>query len=193
MAFNALSNEARSLRHRVAETLREAIVCGQMVPGHRLLEEEVSEQMQISRGTVREAFRQLEQEGLIVSFPYRGTVVVGVSEEEVREVLVPIRITLEGYVFSHALDRFAETDFLELERIVGEMKLAAETGDVKKIVEADMRFHEIILKKSQQTHSLQIWNLIAPRIKTYLFGFYRAHPEQAKLSEIEEQHGSCSA
>ncbi len=91
--------------------MREAVITGKFLPGDRLIEEELSQQMGISRGPVREALRQLEQEGLVVSFPYRATEVIGVSDEEVRDVLLPIRLTLERFAFRHALPLLEETDF----------------------------------------------------------------------------------
>ena len=54
---------------------------------------------------MREALRQLEHEGLVVSYPYRGAVVLGVSDEEVHQVLIPIRLTLERFSFTKALER----------------------------------------------------------------------------------------
>ena len=78
-----------SRRHRVAEALRASIVSGRLRPGDRLREVELATQLGTSRAPVREALRQLEQEGLVLSSPYRGTEVIGVSQEEVEEVLVP--------------------------------------------------------------------------------------------------------
>ncbi len=77
-----------SRRHRVVVALRTAITAGQLRPGDRLLETDISTRMGISRAPVREALRQLEQEGLVISYPYRGTEVLGVSQEEVEEILV---------------------------------------------------------------------------------------------------------
>ena len=77
---------------------------------------------------MREALRQLENEGLVMSFPYRGAVVLGVSDEEVQEVLIPIRLTLERYSFSHALDRMTDEDFAELGKQVWLMEQAAAVG-----------------------------------------------------------------
>ena len=72
---------------------------GRYEPGERLIEATLSTELGTSRGPVREALRQLENEGLVMSFPYRGAVVLGVSDEEVQEVLIPIRLTLERYSF----------------------------------------------------------------------------------------------
>ncbi len=179
------SLDRHSLRHRVLHTLREAIITGQFQPGDRLVEEEICQQMGVSRGPMREALRQLEQEGLVVSFPYRATEVIGVSEEEVSDVLVPIRLTLERFAFRHALPLMAEADFAELEHLVEVMRQAGEQGDLGRIVEADVQFHELVLRCSKQPHCAQIWRTISPRVRAY---FYRCSPRHPALTDIADEH-----
>jgi len=174
-----------SLRQRVLATLREAIVGGRFRPGDRLVEEELCQQLGVSRGPVREALRQLEQEGLVVSFPYRATEVIGVSLEEVREVLIPIRLTLERFAFRQALPRLSADDLAELEGLVAAMDAAAAAGDLEPIVEADVQFHELVLRRSAQPHCLQIWRAISPRVRAF---FYRSGPRHASLAEIADEH-----
>ena len=79
--------------------LREEIKLGKLVDGGRLIEDQIARRLETSRGPVREALRELEHEGLVVSYPYRGAVVLGVSDEEVQHVLIPIRLTLERFCF----------------------------------------------------------------------------------------------
>jgi DNA-binding GntR family transcriptional regulator len=185
MGLRAVPRRSRSLGEQAAETLRRAIVHGELEPGERLLEEDLAEQMQISRGPIREALRQLEQEGLVASFPYRGTVVAAPMTSEVLQVLVPIRATLEQFALEHALPLLAEPDFAELVAIVGEMERAASSSDLARVVELDMDFHRLIVERSGQFHSLQLWDLIAPRIRGL---FYRMGPHHASLSTIADQH-----
>ena len=171
-------------RHRVVEALRDAIVSGRLEAGERLIEERISQELTTSRGPVREALRQLEHEGLVMSFPYRGAVVLGVSEEEVHEVLIPIRLTLERFSFAKALELMGDGDFADLARHVWVMEQAARRRDLPKVVEADLGFHETVLSKSGQPHAVQIWRSIAPRIRAYFlrYGKYRA------LSSIVQEH-----
>ena len=110
---------------QVVEILRSKIVAGRYEPGDRLIEAALSIELGTSRGPVREALHQLESEGLVMSFPYRGAVVLGVSDEEVQEVLIPIRLTLERYSFLHALDRMTDADFAELGKQIWMMEQAA--------------------------------------------------------------------
>lgn len=185
MELRAVPRQNRSLRQQVAETLRSAIIHGELNPGDRLREEDLSEQLDMSRGPIREALRQLEQEGLVASFPYRGTVVAEVWGDEVLAVLVPIRATLELYALTHALKRFEPADFDALGAIVGEMEAAAETGNLARVIELDMSFHRLILERSELFHSLQLWEMISPRMRGL---FYRMGPHHTSLEEIAEQH-----
>src|SRR6478609_3876376 len=128
-------------RQRVLEALREAILVGRYGDGDRLIEERIANELQTSRGPVREALRQLEHEGLVVSYPYRGAVVLGVSEEEIQQVLIPIRLTLERFSFTKALEQMDESDFAELAKEVWTMAEAAREHELLRLVEADIRFH----------------------------------------------------
>lgn len=171
---------------QVVEILRNAIIMGTYEPGERLIEASISAELGTSRGPVREALRQLENEGLVTSFPYRGAVVLGVSDEEVQEVLIPIRLTLERYSFTHALDRLTEQDIAELGKQVWLMEQAAATDDLGRNVEADLRFHEIVIAASGQTHTVQIWRTIWPRIRAYFYRYGRGQDLARMVDEHRE-------
>ena len=158
---------------QVVEILRSAIITGEYEPGERLIEATLSTELGTSRGPVREALRQLENEGLVESFPYRGAVVLGVSDDEVQEILIPIRLTLERYSFAHALNLLTDADFAELGKQVWLMEQAAAADDLPRLVEADLRFHDIVISSSGQTHTVQIWRTIWPRIRAYVYRYGR--------------------
>jgi DNA-binding GntR family transcriptional regulator len=174
-----------SLRQRITTVLRRAIVEGRLKPGDRIVEEEVSEQLKVSRGPVREALRQLEQEGLVVSYPYRGTEVLGVSQEEVEEILVPIRLTLERFAFRHALPRLTAADLHELAELVVAMRRAAAEGDLDQLAADDVRFHELVIARSGHPHCLQIWKTIEPRVRAH---FRRDAPVHPSPFELPDEH-----
>jgi DNA-binding GntR family transcriptional regulator len=176
-------------REQVVEALRDAIVAGELADGERLIEDKIARELKTSRGPVREALRQLEHEGFVVSYPYRGAVVLGVSDEEVREVLVPVRLVLEKYSFPKAAARMTDDDFGEVAKEVWQMAEAARTNDLGRSVEADMRFHEILLEHADQPHTAQVWRSIAPRIRAY---FYR-YGRKSDLDRIAHEHGELLA
>src|SRR5215203_5539778 len=171
-AQTALGAKAGPRGQQVIEILRTAIIMGSYEPGERLIEATLSAELGTSRGPVREALRQLENEGLVMSFPYRGAVVLGVSDEEVQEVLIPIRLTLERYSFARALDRLTDDDFAELGK------------QIWLIDEADLSFHEIVIAASGQLHTVQIWRTIGPRIRGYFYRYERSR----SFEETVEEH-----
>ena len=185
-ALPRISDDSR--RHRVVAALRGEIVAGRLRPGDRLVESDLSERMGVSRGPIREALRQLEHEGLVISSPYRGTEVWGVSQEEVEQVLIPIRLILERFAFPHALRRMDEGDFERLEALIREMSEAAERGDLDRIVGTDVGFHEFVISKSGQPHCSQIWRAIIPRVRAYFYadGLWRENSQEEVIDEHRE-------
>jgi len=167
----------------VVEALREAIIAGKLEDGERLIEDRIARELKTSRGPVREALRQLEHEGFVVSYPYRGALVLGVSDEEVQQVLIPVRLTLEKFSIPKAVERMDDADFAELAKEVWLMSEAARTNDVQKSVDADMRFHELMLDRAGQPHAAQVWRSIAPRIRAYFFRYGRSN-----LQRVAEEH-----
>ncbi|MBA2359961.1 MAG: GntR family transcriptional regulator [Actinobacteria bacterium] len=168
---------------QVIEAVRTAIISGRFEPGDRLIESALSAEFGTSRGPVREALRQLENEGLVMSFPYRGAVVLGVSDEEVQEVLIPIRLTLERYSFVRAIATMTDDDFAELGKQIWLMEQAGKQNDLIKLVEADLGFHEIVISASGQLHTVQIWRTIWPRIRAYFYRYERARSFEATVEE----------
>ena len=171
--------------HHVARVLRSAIVDGALAPGDRLLETSLANQLGTSNGPVREALRQLETEGLVISAPYRGAVVAGVSQEEIEQVLVPIRLIIERFAFRTALPLLDDADYMRLRELVAEMRSAADAGDADRLAETDLQFHELIIKRSGQNHCLQLWRVIQPRVRAY---FRRDAPGHRDRYAVADQH-----
>ncbi len=171
---------------QVVEALRNEIIAGHFEPGERLIEATLSQELGTSRGPVREALRQLENEGLVKSVPYKGAVVLGVSDEEVQEVLIPIRLVLERYSFARAVRVMTDADFAELGKQIWVMERAARDNDLLKVVEADLRFHDIVISSADQPHTAQIWRSIWPRIRAYFFRYGRSASLQVMVEEHRE-------
>lgn len=109
--------QQRSTPGLVADGIRLAILRGQLAPGQVLRQEELAKQFGLSRAPVREALRQLETEGLVVSYPNRGTVVAELSPEDIEEVFL-IRITLETTALRLSVPKMTESDFRKAEAVL---------------------------------------------------------------------------
>jgi len=176
-----------SRREQVADILRDAITAGRLKPGDRLIETDLAAELGTSRAPVREALRQLEEQGLVASYPYRGSEVLGVSEDEVEQMLVPIRVTLERFAFTRARGRLSPKDFDQLQALVDEMAVASQAGSADRLAEADIRFHELVILRSEQRHCLQIWRTIEPRVRAYFRQDAPAHDDPGAVAAQHQE------
>ena len=131
------------LRDVVFNTLREAILKGELKPGERLMELQLAAKLGVSRTPIREAIRMLEQEGLAVTIPRKGAEVARMTEKDMEDVL-QIRDALDELAASIACEQISEEELAELRHTMHEFEESTKTGDVKRIAEADVRFHDII-------------------------------------------------
>lgn len=173
----------KPLREVVFDVLRSSITSGALQPGERLMENQLAEQLRVSRTPVREAIRKLEQEGLVVMVPRRGTYVADLSIRDINEVF-EIRTALEVLAAGLAAERITEEDLEELERILVEIGEHIDHWDMEKLVAADIRFHDILFGA---THNKTLANIISNlREKITLFRTLSyGYPGRAKRS-LEE-------
>ena len=137
----------QTLREKILETIREAILKGNLKPGEKVAEPELAERFGISRTPIREAFRQLESEGYLTVIPRKGAVVAALSEQDVQEYYA-IKSILEGYAAELAADKLSEKELEKLEAINERLKKLAAEEDVKTFYRVHNEFHELFLKAS---------------------------------------------
>jgi DNA-binding GntR family transcriptional regulator len=156
-----------TLVEAVTETLRREIVKGNFLPGAALQEVELGKSLNISRGTVREALRQLSQEGLVEIFPYRGAFVTVLSAQRVKEIYT-LRALLEPYAVRLSMENHAfDEDYLDdIRKLVIRMGELEKAGDYNRTIEADIRFHEMSCERCnhelilETLHNLQSLTLM---------------------------------
>ena len=117
----------QTLREKILEMIRDAILKGTMKPGERVSEPELAERFGISRTPIREAFRQLESEGYLEVIPRKGAVVASLSERDIEEFYA-IKILLEGFAAKMAAEKLTEKDIDRLESINERLKKVAADG-----------------------------------------------------------------
>lgn len=131
------------LSNQTADLLRESIEQGRLIPGTRLIETDIAGELGVSRGILREALRMLEQEGLVESYPGRGTFVTCPSERDIQEIY-SLRQLLEAEATRLAAENATQEDIAQLERIYREMVASAKHEDMAAVVEKDLEFHQKI-------------------------------------------------
>jgi DNA-binding GntR family transcriptional regulator len=137
----------RVFREGIREQLIEDILSGRLPPGARIVETRLAQQLGVSQGPVREALRDLELFGFVVSSPFRGTQVRKISTEDLLEIY-PVRAALEGVAARAAATRIDEATLAELEQLIDGMRDAASRKDQRAHVNADFSFHHAIVKAS---------------------------------------------
>ncbi len=160
--------ERRGLHEIVLDQLLDAIRMGTLRPGDRLLETEIAERLGMSRGMVREAIRRLEQEGLVVTNPHRGTFIAHLSTQETAELLT-LRSLLEPFAAALAVRYADETTIDQLKAAVDSMVAASERGDRAERIRLDLGFHEQVIRSTGHTLLLRIWTTLALRLRLVHF------------------------
>lgn len=172
------------------ESIKQAIISGNLAPGDRLREADIAAQMGISRGPVREAFNRLAQEGLIHSHPYRETVVAEMHPEQTEEIFVPIRRIIETYAAEHASEKLTEQNYQQLEALIQEMKAACREENLDELTNLDMQFHTYLIESTSNATINALWNIIITKIHARLL-YQGIHHD--KLEIVPEQHAEYLA
>jgi DNA-binding GntR family transcriptional regulator len=131
----------RTLWQRVHEHLRDEIISGGLTPGTVLHEVALAGSLGVSRGPIREALGRLATEGLVTIRPRRGAVVRALSNEEFIEAY-QVREALEMMAVRLAVPKLTAEDLAALERLIEEMALRGDAGDVQGFFEANTEFHQ---------------------------------------------------
>jgi DNA-binding GntR family transcriptional regulator len=159
-------NEYLPLRDVVFNSLRAAILKGELEPGERLMEKQLADKMGVSRTPIREAIRKLELEGLVVMIPRKGAEVANISEKDIRNVL-EVRAALEGLAVKLACRKMDTQTMEKLKKLRDELKVAAVENEVDKIIRQDIEFHDLIFNSTDNEKLIQIINNLREQI--YLF------------------------
>ncbi len=158
----------QTLTSAAADRLRDKILRGEFREGEQLRQHAIADEFAISRIPVREAFRQLEAEGLIKIIDHRGAVVVALSPDEIEE-LFEIRAALEGVTLRQAVTRLTDEDLERAERALEayEQALNAES-DFDVWGELHWRFHSSLYWAANRTRSLSLIQTINNNADRYI-------------------------
>lgn len=145
LTFDKLPNN--TLRGRIAEKIRDAILDGTLEEGERLVERKLAQEFGASLTAVREALVELETDGFIAKLPNSATHVIRVSLEDAEKIL-SVRSVLEGFVVSEAARRASPVQMQNLVQLSGEVHATAEAGDARRCLQKDLALHEAIWQMS---------------------------------------------
>ena len=176
-------DEYLPLRDVVFNTLRQAILKGELKPGERLMEIQLANKLGVSRTPVREAIRKLELEGLVLMIPRKGAEVAEITRQDMEDVL-EVRTALELAV-KDACDHITDAQLSELKKASNEFKKALLEGkDLVTCADADMHFHDVILSATNNRRLIQMLNNLSEQMYRYRMEYLK--DERTHKTLIEE-------
>ncbi len=165
-------DEFLPLRDVVFNTLRKAILTGELKPGERLLEIHLANRLGVSRTPIREAIRKLELEGLVIMIPRRGAEVAQITEKSLKDVL-EVRRALDALCVELACDRITTEEEERLKRACDTFERATQTRDATTIAAADVALHDIIVQATGNKRLIQLINNLSEQMYRYRFEYIK--------------------
>ena len=174
-------------RAEIVTLLKRAILTGKLEPGQKLNELRISEQMRVSRAPLREAMRELVQEGILSSIPYAGTFVIEVTAKDIED----------AYSLNQVLDEFAiektwpnrtEQFFAELDRRHEAVKQATLEVDTTRQIETALQLHGLIYEWADHSLLLDTWQRLTSRLQMYFALHQRARNEPVPSLDVHEKY-----
>lgn len=180
--FQVKMDEFLPLRDVVFNTLRQAILTGELKPGERLMEIHLANKLGVSRTPIREAIRKLELEGLVTMIPRRGAEVAQITEKSMNDVL-EVRRAMDVLCVELACERISEEELSGLKAACDNFEQMVKTQDVKKIARADVELHDIILRATGNSRLIQLVNNLSEQMYRYRYEYIKDFSQHEKLVE----------
>lgn len=163
-----------TFRAHIVDNLRSAILAGEIAPGAQVTESSLAEQFGVSRGPLREAMRQLIDEGLLVTIPYTGTRVVKLSVGDIHEIY-SMRVNLEIFAFELVWDKRDDAFRKGLLSRHAELTACIDSGNDIASIDAELRLHGFVYEASDHKILQKMWESIRGRLQLYWAAHHRAH------------------
>ena len=175
----------RPLREMVYEELKTQILTGKIIPGTRLMEIELAENMGVSRTPIREAIRKLEKEGLVIIEPRKGAYASQISTEDMVAIL-EVRQNMEGLAAHFAAARINSDELENLRDVFEKYNQAVKDGSTKDMIKYDTRFHRIIVEASHNKILVQMIEQLQELVLRFRYVYY---DDFKRAEKMPKEHG----
>jgi DNA-binding GntR family transcriptional regulator len=163
-----IAERHQTLREKILENIRDAIISGTLKAGSRVSEPDLAERYGISRTPIREAFRQLESEGYLTVIPRRGAVVSEFSQKDVEEFYA-IKSILEGYAARRACTKLTPKELERLQAINERLSELAEQNDIKSFFKIHGDFHDLFIRAADNEKLRELLTSLVTRFQRLRF------------------------
>lgn len=187
MALSISKLPRSTFREHIAERLRTAILSGELEPGSALVETTLADRFSVSRAPLREALRQLAQEGLITNVPYTGTRIIELTVDDVREIH-SLRTTLERFAFEQAWPKRDAAFGKELQRRNAALTKTIDRGDDLASIAAELELHSLVYEASGHRLLQNSWTELRGRLQLYWAAHHRAHGKRGPRRDAHDTY-----
>lgn len=177
-----IPNDYLPLRDVVYQTLRNAILKGELKPGERLMEMKLASKLGVSRTPIREAIRMLEQEGLAITIPRRGAQVAQMTQKDMDDVY-DIRRSLEKLALTYISGKLEPGQVASMRYAQRVFEEAVADGDHAEIEQKDWEFHSTIFEATGNYRLLSIMNTLQEQLSRYRWAYLQHNNQLQKLIE----------
>jgi Transcriptional regulators len=186
--FNKEPLNKELLSDSIYKAIREKIIEGDFAPGEHIVELEIARAFSTSQAPVREAFRQLQREGLVVSIPYKGSFICEVHDDEVNEIY-RLRYSIEKIATEEMLKRWNEKHSQALHAILANMTKSVKNNLLADLVEADLSFHRYICRNSSDYENIiNIWEILVGKTCLAIANFDKGLVERGNIDVTLNHH-----
>ena len=158
------------LMDQITEFLTGMIIEGQIEGGQRLVENELQRRFGVSRAPIRESFRILEKNGLVITFPRKGTFVRKITQKDIEENF-PIRASLESLAARMAISHLTSEDIERMKSSLSQMTNDANNKDLKSYLKHNAEYHDIFINASQNAALIGILENLRRQAMWYRFSY----------------------
>ncbi|WP_028926355.1 GntR family transcriptional regulator [Pseudonocardia acaciae] len=173
------------IKDDVLGVLRDAIVTGVFAPGERLREAELADELEVSRGPIRDALASLEHEGLVRIEPHRGATVPMLDRRDVEEVY-SLRQSLETLAARWAVEHADERDLARMEAVLAEIPAALDRGDPREVTDLDLQFHDAFYRAAHHERLYASWRSLRSQVSLFLFSRNTIAPTSREI--VVDEH-----
>lgn len=178
--FEVNMNEYLPLRDVVFNTLRQAILKGELKPGERLMEIQLANRLGVSRTPIREAIRKLELEGLVLMVPRKGAEVAKMTVKNLKDVL-EVRRALEELAVQVACEHITQEQLKEIKEAAKGFEEAVHSKELSDLTDADIKFHDLIFQATQNQRLISILQALREQMYRYRMEYLKDGKTHEKL------------
>lgn len=178
--------EKKSAEQMIIDKLKQAILSRELAPGTKLVEATLSQNLNVSRTPIRNAYRKLEEEGYVTLMQNKGAYVV---QPDIKEIIqaFELRIELECIASKFGIDKLKAEDIQELEHLAEEEVKVYKEEDIPAYISVNKQFHMLLAEKSENKYIIEFLSKVIDQIDIYLRIYdvvdYRSEEKNKSLDE----------